>query len=449
MITQFDDGLTACQYKATTSYADILGNMCYFVKNYLLKLFPKGYINDSYIDTRIVPLEQKKCKIVRKVPPYMGIRPTFYTDPEQVTAGSLPDFLYPTRWTFKNALQNYNPVLVDDKNDIAISMLTDRTKIEFDFVIVAETKMHQLNLANYLRQTVLHKNNYFYLNTVLDVEVPIYLVSLIAKRMHFDVKNDKEVMLKYLSKYGLRPIVEKKRMSTGNIGYFYSYPIKVLCQFPDYPSCDDGDTRGDFKMNFKVTDKMVVDFPAPFNYFLEMNLDRTQKQDIEKAVSMELEFNVADHGNIIMSHVADVKLMPTEWESKSFIKRMDYLTDTDEEFDLLDLTDFFPSDIKAVIDYCNKNAINPDDIFHFNVYHNFDQVNPDMTKINWKTYKFFTLKPEINSTYRLALYGDVERINRIIKRISSENEDSYQIVDTEENVKNTYNITSKIITTSC
>lgn len=446
--------------RATTVLSGIIGNVSYIVRDFIEGLFPPGFIKHVYIDTSMSSLEIEKETdgIFKYDKPYLIIRPNVSLSDDHIF-GRLPDWMTTNYYNFKNLRNNYTPVFADMKNGIYVYSVPDRIKMTFDIEIVASTKMEQLNIAHYLKGSVLHKG-YFYLNDAkLETEVPKFFIKTIANIMKYDLTDERQKsdFLNYLETNSQSFVTEKIKASTGNPAYFYLYQTNLLSLFEDYPQIDNGEQKDMTYTNFRITEQFSVDFWCPSNFFLETEKVLTEED-------MKLGWDVIDLGEKAMLNYT-MKVIPDrtftlDGKDYEFLKKQGYITDdkyyltiTDEdnkkhgkflyknelaeknddgtykiklnEMDVLDLRGFLHPDVKKVISYNNKYRIDNDKIFKIRIYEEEKLINKENILIDWKTLTLYNINPKPETTYHIFAYVCRADFNRILNRVEQLNGNVY------------------------
>lgn len=438
--------------RATTVLSGIIGNVSYIVRDFIEGLFPPGFIKHVFIDTSMSSLEIEKEKdgVFKYDKPYLIIRPNVSLSDDHIF-GRLPDWMTTNYYNFKNLQNNYTPVFADMKNGIYVYSVPDRIKMTFEIELVTSTKMEQLNVAHYLKGSVLHKG-YFYLNDAkLETEVPKLFIKTIAKVMNYDLKNEKQKLdfLNYLETNSQSFVTEKIKASSGNPSYFYLYQTNLLSMFEDYPQLDNGEQKDMVYTNFRISEQFTVDFWCPSNFFLETEKILTEED-------MKLGWDVIDLGekallNYTMKLIPD-KTFTLHGKEYEFLKKQGYITDEEyqlnvtekdnkkygkflhekehaeknpdgtykitlKEMDVLDLKNVLHPDVRKVINYNNRYRLDNDVIFKFRIYEEEKLINKKDILIDWHNLRLFNINPKADTTYHMFIYVCRADFNRIIHRV--------------------------------
>lgn len=403
--------------KCGTSFSSVLGNVTALARDYVQRIFPKGYIKSVYVDTKDISGELEEEDVVRKNKPILVIKPKFSFDAENTIMGRLPDWQYKNYFIFRQPGFHYIPVLGDEENEMFIYSIPERLKISFDITIIFSTRMEAINAAYYFRGSVLQKS-YFYLNDVfLETEIPKSMIHTISNKLNLDMDDadDKVELLDYLNNYSLNRIQRKTKLSSGIEQYFYKYKVNVLSNFPDYPEVDDGESNGQISSDFKLTTTLDMEFTCPFNYIFESGKTvKISDLDEEEAKAL-LEDKFVINETLPNPPVKEKK---EDKEHKKLILWEGYITDSDI-VDVLDLTPVIFEALGLVIDYCldEKNDVKISDIFETVLYKGKYKIDNTDYKFEWSTREVINMKPIKDETYHFGIYMNTKKANEILESL--------------------------------
>ena len=408
--------------RSSSSISNVVGNVTYIVRNFMIGLFPKNFFKSVYIDTAMSQLEMEKEDIFKKDKPLLIIRPRVSLGENSIFQG-LPDWMSTNHYMFTELQGNYKPVLADEENKVFVYTAPDRIKINYEIEIVTSTKMQQINTAYFLKGIVLHKS-YFYLNNArIETEVPKYYINLIAEHLEYDLKdvNQRIEYGSYLDKYSRSLITEKIKTSSGNPAYFYIYSANILSMFEDYPDIDDGEQNNQISSNFKISENFGIEFWCPINYILETGVQPTS----EILNNAENDYKLGLFDTLTVANFTLQFPIPSTYGEMILLKKQGYLTDTGTEKDILDIRPLFTKGLSEVISYNNKYNLDNGEVFHIDLWNDDSKVAEENVNINWSTLVLENIKPLPNTTYHIALYGHNETITRILHRLDEINKTIY------------------------
>jgi hypothetical protein len=371
-------------------------------------------------------LSLEKEEFFKKEKPILVIRPKVSLSDDTIY-GRLPDWMSTNYFIYKDLGNNYTPVFADMEKEIFVYSVPDRLKLSFEIDIICSTKMQQINIGHFLKGSVLHKGYFYLYDTHIETEVPKYFIKTIANVLNYDLREpqQKSDFLDYLERKSQSFITEKIKASSGNPAYFYIFNTNLLSLFEDYPQLDDGEQKDMTMTNFRVSETFSVDFGCPSNFFLEIKNDLTPEQtQVDNETRLE-SFEDSILLNYSMSFIPSPE-MDFGGKMYSLVRRQGYITDNNVDLDELDLSGFFPEDVKRVIAYNNKYGVSNDEVFKINLYREQSQVNPDNVKVLWDTLVLQNWKPVANTTYQIHLYVDKPRFNRMLQRIHEISGEVYQ-----------------------
>jgi hypothetical protein len=410
--------------RASSSLSSVIGNVSLVVRDFIVGLFPPSFFKDVYIDTSMTSLFFEKEDIFKHDKPMLVIKPRVSLSDDNIF-GRLPDWMSTNYFIFKELNNNYTPVFADTEKQIYVYSVPDRVKLTFEIDIVCSSKMQQINVGHFLKGSVLHKGYFYLYDSYIETEVPKYFIKTIADLLNYDLREpqQKSDFLNYLDSKSQSFITEKIKTSSGNPAYFYIYSTNILSQFEDYPQLDDGEQKEMTMNNFRVSETFSVDFSCPSNFFLETKEVLTPEQ-------MQAEPSLEGLEDSILLNYTMTFIPPKEVDINGktfgFLRKQGYITDSSTQLDELPLDEFFSEDIKSVIQYNNKYGINNDEVFSINLYKENTLVDPRNVKVLWDTLMLQNWNPSPDTTYHIFLYGDKERINRILYHVREIRGEVYQ-----------------------
>ena len=406
--------------RATTSISSLIGNVSLIIKEWLVDLFPEDLFKRVFIDTSMSTKDyiHDPDDVYNKAGfPYLVIKPRFSFG-EDTFMGRLPDWMCCNYYSFRKLNENYVPVFADYDNEVFMYSVPDRIKITFEIDIVCATKMEQMNIAQFLKMSALHKGYFYLFDKHLETQVPKLFIKVLNDITKYDLNNQDEHIefTDYLETRSQEFITEKFNPATSDPEYYYYYNTNLLMYFQDYPEVDDGEQKEHSKTNFKVTDTLDVEFWVPSNFFFETKQKVNPKE-------YKLGWDIQDFGQNVKL-VYTMQLFPEKVYKKfdytfEFYKKQAYITDENiiDNKDTIDLKFMFKRDLRDVANYCDKYKIDIDTVFDLRLYEEFREVNPENIIMDWKTFIMTHENAIPNTTYHLFLYINYAEFNRILKRV--------------------------------
>ena len=419
--------------RATSHFATAIGNVSYIVRNFILDQFPDNFFKKVTIDTTLSANDMDKDRdnvYSKEGYPKLIIRPRIVFD-ENTMFARLPDWIHTTYFKWKNLSGNYKPVFLDVEKDIYLYTCFDRIKINFEIEIVCNTKISQLNIAQYLKSTVLHKG-YFYVHSILEKQVPKAFIETIHDIRHFDnsTEDGHAQFTDYLETGSQHFITEKINPQCGRPDYYFMYGTNLLCLFEDFPQMDDGEQKDQSNTNFRIQDPFIVEFWSPNTFFMEALTDLDPRET-------ELGWDINDLGDKV-NLVYTMQMVPEGiYEDPvtkikySFYKKQAYVTDDysanpDIDYDTIELKKFFNHNLKKVIKYCLEFHIDLDELIKFRLYNDRTKLcNPDVIEMDWHTLTMKQHDYRPNEMYHLYVYVNPKEYNQILKRIMHKEEKNF------------------------
>lgn len=403
--------------KCGTSFSSVLGNVTSLIKDYVHSVFPKGYINNVYVDTKDLSGDLEEEDVIRKDKPILVIKPKFDYSADNGIMGRLPDWQHKNYFIFKQPGFHYIPVLGDVENDLYIYSIPERMKVSFDITVIFNTKMEAMNTAYYFRGSVLHKS-YFYMNDVfLETEIPKSMILTIANKLGLDLNNndDKRDLLEYLNNYSMNKITRKTKTSSGIEQYFYKYKVNLLSMFPEYPEVDDGENVGQVSTGYRMTTSLDIEFTCPYNYILESGktVKIAELDEEESRYLLQDTFSI----NTTIPDPPEIEKVDEE-QHKKLVVWEGYITDTDV-VDVLDISPVMFDSLDTVINYCldESTDTNISDVFDTVLFKGKYAIPPSDYRFEWSSREVINLRPVKDETYHFGIYMDTKKANIILEEL--------------------------------
>ena len=407
--------------RATTSLSSLIGNVSLIVKDWFVSLFPEDLFKRVFIDTSMSTKEyiHDPDNVYNKAGfPYCVIKPRITFSNEDTFMGRLPDWMCCNYYSFRKLDENYVPVFADYDIGTFMYSVPDRIKITFEIDIVCATKMEQINIAQFLKMSTLHKAPFYLFDVKMETTVPKLFIKVLNDITHHDM-NDPEQHIEftdYLETHSQEFITEKFNPATSDPEYYYYYSRRLMMMFQDYPQADDGEMKEHSKTNFRITETLDVEFSFPANFFFET-------KEVIDPKEYKLGWDINDLGQQVKL-VYTMQLIPEKIYKKfdytfEFYKKQGYITDDViyDNKDIIDMKFMIKKDLHDVAKYCKKYKINIDTVYDLRLFEDHKEVNPEDIDMNWDTLIMTHNNAKANTTYHLFLYINYAEFNRILKRI--------------------------------
>ena len=244
---------------------NILGTVTANVMNYFDIMFPKGFFNHKYVDTKLTSVEryQSKKQLIGNRTPAISFQPNLNIEDVEFKGH---EFIKPEVRIFHC-----------DEDKIHINTYFERIKVDFDIKIKLETRSKVYDTVVYMKNQM-HFNAPFFLDmsgagTAVSIPVPNEILKqiMILKDWYGDDDvNDIENLTTYLDtfKQGVNMSFKKSlNLALGRNSIFLNYPANILTTFSGLPSFEfgkQGRARGD---NY-ITTSLTTEFWIPTGFSL-------------------------------------------------------------------------------------------------------------------------------------------------------------------------------------
>lgn len=401
--------------KATTTMSSILGSIICIVKDHFGNRFPKNYLKSIYVDTTMTTTTQNDDNIYKYSNPKMVISPAFDAQIETYFTLPMNEWQRAYKMIYKQTQKNYQTVLDDVENKNFIFGIPDRAKFLFDCKIMCETKMQQMNLTYFLKQSF-DTHGYYYLNRMpIEVEIPKTYLELIKRKMNMKCETPEEIEVfnDYLQLYSLHKIQCKLNRSTGHYSYFFKSYANILCKLEDVSteSSKTGHSDSDIYINFRFSTELWI--PGSFVLETKQKIEDDEMEEINSSVYT----SEGDNGAQIILNYSTINPERMDGNKKLIIWKS-YVTDLDTKIDILDMKDVIGKQLLEVISYNNEQNISNFDIFSIKIYAKNNLLNLDKDfEIDWKKLEIRTIYPINYMTYNVSLYADTKLLNETIDKL--------------------------------
>lgn len=383
-------------------------------------------------------------RYMKKEKPFLIIEPKFDLGDNTMFGDQLPYWVESATYLFQELEMYGFPILDDTKNKLKIYNIPSRVKINFELTFLCDSLMEQVNLGMYLKSSVAHKRPFYLRNQPVEGIIPKKFIQLLGaiNGINLGSKLGDELFKKYLNQHGRRSIKEKITPSSGRPNYYYENYSNLLCNFEDNPSIDDGETNGQNKNNFRVTDNLSVELWVPLNYILVG--EARFYNDANIIMQNDNEDEIEDKADgVYFASAFNFDISPDRLkDGKEKIDNITYIIDDDSGFnkqgmDVVDFRDIIPLRYRGVIHYIRKHNLEYEKYFELRVYGSTEDQRLDkfQVMIDWDNFKMYNKYPKIGGKYSVAFYVNMELCNDLIGRINKKLFSYNDLVINEDSIK--------------
>jgi hypothetical protein len=262
---------------------------------------------------------------------------------------------------------------------------------------------------------------YEFINKVrLQTEVPKIMMISLAESLGYNLSaiDGREDFNNYLSKNTFNGIEESINLSTGNSMYGYNFITNILANYPDV-------VQGDKNMKNLVVKNGLISFSfglelwIPNRFFLELPNNRAEiKNEIYNSEENDrFKFNMVFNMDYIMPKI----------DSKHLINRKSFLPDVNVEYDVLDISSIINTEIDSVIKSMISKNLFSTEYFEIKIMCGNRLLRDMEYSVDYNNYIIKTYEPMSNTTYTILIYGDLEVLNNISKKLA--NKEDYSMIE--------------------
>ena len=422
--------------------AHTVGNATYVMTEFLKDLFPRDFFRYVHIGTKIAYREFMKqedkirMSMLKKVRPILVVRPKpiFFDDDIFMARTNLT---WPVASNENNPdRSNYNRIFRDDVNDITLSYMLNRMRVQFSGLMMFDTEIQQQNIYMMLRNRFIPDRPYWK-KVSMEILVPKNFIQYISKisgvPIHDPETGSVRPFLNYLMAHSNKYFTYKQNAGTQNDEFFVYYPLTMELIFSDFDMADPNK-----KGQVVEWAGISFTFTSEFNTIGMYQLS-TERDDTELRANAEIHFdsNINSGMQIVPMYTIN-NLFRAEDENgyRLFFTNM-FEIDADlpkEKPDIIDLRPIFKdktNDFSEVLDYYDKNGLDYDTLFHFIIMKNSQCLNNDKRKgkvdyvLDMKKKRILIFNKTENATYRFIAYVHNQQVLSVMNTIHNYTE-SYE-----------------------
>lgn len=418
------------QVQLNPNITHTIGNGLFIMTEYIKSLFEQDFFSYVHIGSRIAYKEfmrqeaMIRSQIIKKRRPILVIRPRpiFFDD---------DIFMARSAWTtpinntmFDKDTSNYIALFRDDKNDISISYMMNRMRIQTLCTIMVETEIQQQNIYNALRNQFVD-NRIYWMKNAMEINVPPQIINLVSELSGVPVHDPETGLtrkfLNYLMSNANRYFTYKKDSATGNEEFFVYYPLTMELVFTDW-SLEDLEKKNMVSENASINFTFTTEFNTIGSYQISTERDDSVLRAntvITTDATGTVAYPMFTVDNLFRETNKDgYKLFYTNiFNIDPEVKR--------EDPDILDLSPVFrDSDLKEILRYMDNHGTDYNILFNFIIMKNNKMLNSDRKKgkvdyiIDLHKQRILIYNKTKNATYRLVIYLNNLYILKIMNEIN-------------------------------
>lgn len=422
---------------ANASIAHTTGNITFIMIEYLKGMFPDNFFKHIHITSKIPYREflqnenRQNDKFIHKNKPILVVKP-------RVIMGDTDIFMAMSRLTrniegyvYERTGGWYHKVFRDNVNDVTLSYLLNRIRVELSCSIIVETEYQQTNLYNKLLN--MHNENQIYkINTACECYVPMAFINAISEISGIPIRDPETGMvrkfLNYLTSNSNRLFTFKEKNASQKEEFFLYNPINMEYIFTNY-SKDDVSKHGD------VSDRAIINFimTSEFNTMGMYKLT-TERDDVVQKANTAILMDTNQATKIIPFYTPQTIFRENDKDGYKFFYSNIFFLDKEvprDEPDVLDISGAYKdSSLKDILAYHKKHGISNNMLFNFYIMKNSELLvgrikgsklgkpeNYDY-EVDLEEQKIYIRNKEYNSTYRIIIYVNNLYIMTLINRIN-------------------------------
>lgn len=392
------------------SSAHTFGNVTAFIQNWLINLFPENYFKTIHVNSKIAhrQLRSTPGEFFYKNKPIFIIRPRVeWNDSNRFLHGTpIIDRQGDLYHTYGGTnLQNF---FEDHRNKIAMKYQLNRHVMNFDVIIIVSTLMQQLNMANFILNSVRYERP-FNLETCLESYLSVELLKQVSEYSGvplYDSDGSTKGFLKYMNSNSVFPITYKLQGSTGNEEFYRYYPVRIDTLINNF-STDDGNKVGMVSESYQISFSVRCEFYSTGFYYLFS--DKIKEKNFVILDNNDTTI-VPVFTDVITNEDLDLPMGWHLYASPSC--RLEKSNDD------IDISSLLNDSIKQAIKFHTDRGIPLMEFFKIRVRKQGKLTQED---VDWKfdvsTFKLSFINCDTYYTYKILIMINIEYINNLIKDI--------------------------------
>lgn len=404
-----------CRTVSTTS--SIIGNATAIAVEFLKKQFPNDYFKKIHISEAFVPLNMCDCTDIYNSPTHtLFVSPTW--SPGELSF-EIPRWHKSNEFLFRNKRKYYTKVLEDFERKTFIYSIPNRIRVNFEIMIKLQTNLQAMDVCNYMTN-IFDIGGFRYLNDIcMQTEIPLNIIKpiFIKEGLKMDKKEDREKVLEYLKRNSYNAVSEKINPSTGNNMYAYSYKTNILIGFPDQPQMQKNEkniSNGTSTVSFNF----YFEFWSPNNYVFEA--DNLMEESVYPLINESAKLN--ESNKLLFFTYLDTDFVPEQRGSLHLLEISEFVPEVNVEYDELDFSALMEDNLIDIVKRLLKEGYNVNKVLEIKILAGNKFVNEYNYKVDWEKLKVYTKDPMVNTTYNIALYGDLYKLNELTNPINGDRE---------------------------
>ena len=416
-----------------TDIAHTIGNITFIMTEIIKDWFEPNFFKYTHIGTRIAYREFMKQEmmirrgILKKDKPILVVRPkpVMFDDDIFMARSNFTSPVFNTEFNMDRS--NFQYIFRDNENDITLSYLMNRIRIQCQVSMLFDTEIQQINVYNEIRNRYISDRPYWK-KTTSEVFIPkgiIDQIAILAKKDVHDPETDSvRHFINYLMSNSRYYFTYKTKGGNQKEEFFLYYPMTMEMIFTDFDMSDTNKVGS-------VSDYAGINFTftTEFNTVGMFQLS-TERDDLKLQANTQI--TMENSAGTVIRPIYTIDKIFNEVDEhgwKLFFTNI-FFTDPDvprEKPDIIDLDYIFKdSDVKDIVKYHKSNGISNDILFNFIITKNAQILNgkSDKGKLDYKVdfeeQKILIYNENSSATYRLLVYVNNLYVMQLHQRLETD-----------------------------
>ena len=298
---------TVTMVQSVASASTMISSVAIEAKDFVVSKFPKNFFKHIYVDTSQtitqINYNSRYSKTANKIPyPSLAVTPAMSLDDPIGGMERNMHLSSPNLYIRRDIDRTQNRLIMDPDNQFAVYYSSDYVTTNFDFKIITNTYVSNVDIAYYLKSRFQPGFFQYLNNRFIQTEIPKSLIMVIADIFGYDLSDndDMDKLRLYLMGTGKTENMIQKKLNpaTGKQCFFLEKDENFLVLFTDLdcpPSIiKDNQVEGEYTINFRLQ----ISCHMPNAFILRISKDRLREIDsgiidkIDNGISDDLESGI-------------------------------------------------------------------------------------------------------------------------------------------------------------
>lgn len=413
----------------TSSTSHTYGNVASYIKDRMIRIFPRDFFKYVYIASKIANKDIKEvlgngdAEFRKRRYPFMVITPRFTNLDNDRSGYDIPLTKNMDNIEVGMRRNLLHTIFRDAEHKTELRYKLNRDRLEFEIEIRVGTLKQQLDIFKSLQNQLVWDRPYTS-DISLESMIPRAMIEYIGKIGGIDITlkdtNNIPTITRFLNAHSRYPMTYKIDTATGLESFFMYYRTRVLLTYTDL-QISEGTKKNMADEFYPITFRIVAEFNLPGMYALVGNNDmKFTGMKFDAVVNCEL-MNMSDV--IPMYTISNLyDRYPTDpHDGFNFYTSTIIHTDPEKDLqeDFINLSDVIEPEHMEILQDFKRDGIPLETIFRMKLlkdnvelpYGKDPDERPLTWKIDWRRRRLIIYCADKYATYRVIVYANMVMLN--------------------------------------